>query len=349
MDRERKREGRQSPPRAGSSATRTSLKLPRCAVILNAAQRSEGSGHRMRTLLRTPDPSAAPQDDRPAGASNPGGFTLIELLVVIAVIALLTAILLPALGRVREQARAVVCRANLRQWGTTLVCYVVENQGRLPVHMADATYLLRGSAVTDGDANEPDVYQPVSTIGIACCPEAVRPGNKGRASYGYGSAGLLLGYVHTTIGSTFEAWQIQSPGPPFYGSYGFNSRLFSGSFDRPLRRGPRSLGLDTFCVQGKANIPALIDCACPGMGPNMRNEPPPTADRGAPGIGAFCMNRHRGHVNGLFLDWSVRRIGLKELWRLKWDPDFDRAGPWTTAGGVQPGDWPKWMRGFKDY
>ncbi|NLH43532.1 MAG: hypothetical protein GX448_16955, partial [Planctomycetes bacterium] len=54
-------------------------------------------------------------------------------------------------------------------------------------------------------------------------------------------------------------------------------------------------------------------------------------------------------VGGLFLDWSVRKVGLKELWTLKWYDEFDRAGKWTKAGGVQPEDWPQWMRGFKDY
>ena len=54
-------------------------------------------------------------------------------------------------------------------------------------------------------------------------------------------------------------------------------------------------------------------------------------------------------MNGVFLDWSVRKIGLKELWKLKWFRDFDTNGPWTRAGGVKPEDWPEWMRGFKDY
>jgi hypothetical protein len=54
-------------------------------------------------------------------------------------------------------------------------------------------------------------------------------------------------------------------------------------------------------------------------------------------------------VNGLFLDWSVRKVGLKELWTLKWNRQYDTTNVWTKAGGVQPDDWPEWMRNFKDY
>jgi prepilin-type processing-associated H-X9-DG protein len=61
------------------------------------------------------------------------------------------------------------------------------------------------------------------------------------------------------------------------------------------------------------------------------------------------MNRHSGFLNGLFLDWSVKRVGLKELWTMKWHRQFDTNGFWTKAGGAQSSDWPEWMRSFKDY
>jgi prepilin-type processing-associated H-X9-DG protein len=62
-----------------------------------------------------------------------------------------------------------------------------------------------------------------------------------------------------------------------------------------------------------------------------------------------CMDRHNGGINSLFLDGSARKVGLKELWTLKWSRDFSIAGSWTQAGGVKAEDWPAWMRRFKDY
>ena len=60
------------------------------------------------------------------------GFTLIELLVVIAIIALLMAILMPALQRVKKQARTIQCRSNLGQYGLAARMYIDDNEGTFP-------------------------------------------------------------------------------------------------------------------------------------------------------------------------------------------------------------------------
>ena len=281
-------------------------------------------------------------------------FTLIELLVVIAVIALLISILLPSLQRARRQAKAVACQGNMRQWSILYATYAAENGGHLPGwrdQRSDPAGPWWGSwgwgwwGPWGPGPEKRESRWYTATKDIMCCPMATKPANP--TSQG------------DPTGGTFLAWGWgPRPGPWWYGygSYGVNTWVHwwywrDSSYDRRF-------SWSTTDVKNAAAVPVLLDGAWPWGGwygaPSTPNVLPPEFDAvptmPRPGPwNPFCINRHDGYVNGVFLDWSVRKVGLKELWTLKWNREYNTRGPWTKAGGVKPEDWPEWMRRFKDY
>ena len=223
----------------------------------------------------------------------------------------------------RRRAKEALCLSNLRQWGIIWKMYTDENNG----------YFTRSVFWV----NPLRAYYSKDPK-IRCCPAATRPESEG-GQHPFAAWGIWNGV------------QWRQTYHNDYGSYGMNGwvckeAIGGGRWEEALWKTPN--------VKGAGDVPMFLDCSwyenvCP-----KHSDQPPEYD-GQPLWGnddemkICCMNRHNGGINAVFLDFSARKVGLKELWTLKWHRQYDTKGPYTTAGGVLPYDWPMWMREFRDY
>ncbi len=268
------------------------------------------------------------------------GFTLIELLVVIAIIALLMSIMMPALQRVKGQAKAVSCMTLLKQWSNFFLMYTNENNG----------YFMEGFA---GAVNRNhnrwckalSQYYQYDTK-MTCCPSATKPWYN-ENGYPNKLEGTFLGGV--------SAWGYYTDGSwdkPLKGSYGINGWCNNpvpgqGHSDKPEKDHWRTPN-----VAQAGYVPLFLDAQRYNTWPEHTDPPPEVEGQSWEGIthmARVCLNRHDGFVNCLFLDFSARKVGLKELWTLKWHRSYNVTGPYTRSGGMLSSDWPEWMRKYKEY
>lgn len=120
-------------------------------------------------------------------------FTIIELLVVIAIIAILAALLLPALGKAREQAKAIKCTSNQKQIGTVFSYYADDNRGIWPVlyYNGDATATTNWVDYLNGMGTTSNAHIPKNAVSyiskdseLLACPGITRKEGLSNQTYG---------------------------------------------------------------------------------------------------------------------------------------------------------------------
>lgn len=240
------------------------------------------------------------------------GFTLIELLVVIAIIAILAALLLPAVRQARTRAWSTYCINNLRQWGLGLTMYAQDHEGTYPpyhngIH-APPPYRHRWfGKLFDGDYL-PSVRKKYGApqSEIMWCPESKGRVDKAWAAYHGGLSYGMSTALH------------------------FDYRNF-GSGHFPVR--PTDLAID--------DVSRLISLTDSSMysGTTMfgSNYVYPVARPAHPGDDGVAWPRHDGSCNVLWLDGHVLSVAAV-------DPDKPESIYWQGALGERGGDPDYWMR-----
>ncbi len=222
----------------------------------------------------------------------------------------------------RRKAKEIICRANLKQWGNVFSMYLKNNNGMFPE--ATTTSIAGGRNNGSWMISMRPYYK--DNLEITICPSAAK----------YDNYYEPIDLNHKIrLNPNIDDYGIEDP---FYHSYGFNDFCYN-----PESYHRRKINYWGSCnYQNAENVPIFGDCRRQSSKAFYTDEPPlypgqPSTSVSENQMRNWCIVRHGGYINLLFMDMSVRKMALKQLWNLKWSKYFSPRSPDEIS-------WPAWMQ-----